>query len=102
MPAFLAILLEIIVLFFVAWFCFWLIDHIGQPNNFPPIGFILKLIVVLIFLGVVLGMFGAFGASFHPALFPRYTVGNSHTHGNTGDIHAIRLAQGNQRNAQSA
>lgn len=72
MPAVLGIILELVLLFVVAYFCFWLIDRLSVPPNFPPIVFILKLVVVLVFLAIVLGMFGVFGPGFHPALFGRY------------------------------
>lgn len=71
MPALLLVIFEIVILFFVAWFCFWLIDRLNPPPNFPPIVFFLKLLVVIVFLCVALGMFGVFGGSFHPGLFGR-------------------------------
>lgn len=70
MSAILGIFLELVLLVVVAWFCFWLIDHLNPPADFPPVIFFLKVVVVLIFLAVALGMFGVFGSAFHPLLFP--------------------------------
>lgn len=69
MPALLGIFLELFLLVVVAWFCFWLIDHLNPPPDFPPVIFFLKVVVVIIFLAVALGMFGVFGTAFHPVLF---------------------------------
>jgi len=74
MPAILSIILSLAVLFFLAWFCFWLIDRCAWPAAPPafPLKLILQVFVLLVFLCIVLGQFGVFaGYGWHPFLFGR-------------------------------
>lgn len=71
MNSILAILATLLVLFLGAWFAFWLIDRCDWPAvpPAPPFKLILQVIVMVIFLGILLGIFGVYGPTFHPLLF---------------------------------